>query len=147
MEKIEPLSELKEKATSITIKEFTKDGALMQFNSAGEVKGRYHAVHIETDDVKMNIDGTSEWEARAMETTKEGDVILMTGRGTGKQEKAMQSSIKGEVTYMTNSPRLSWLNNLKGYVEGVLDQKNGEASSKVYLAKPEVTPQVAAPIM
>ena len=54
---------------------------------------------------------------------------------------------EGEVTYMTNAPRLSWLNNTKGWVEGMMDQKNGEATMKVYAEKPEATATVAAPMM
>jgi len=86
-----------------------------------------------------------EWESRAMETTKEGDVVMVTGKGTGRQEKPMESSYKGEVNFMTNSSRLNWLNNTKAYVEGMIDQKNGEVSGKMYAVKPETTPQIAAP--
>ncbi len=69
--------------------------------------------------------------------------------GTGRQENAMEGSFKGEVTYKTNSPRLSWLNNTKGWVEGMTDQKNNEATIKVYAeaSKSEKTPEVAAPMM
>jgi hypothetical protein len=59
----------------------------------------------------------------------------------------MTGSFEGEVTYMTNSSRLSWLNNKKGWVEGMMDQKNGEATMKVYAEKPEATATVAAPMM
>jgi hypothetical protein len=147
MEKREILAEIKEKADAIIIKEFRPDGALMQYNSTGEVKGRYHANHIETVDLKLNMDGTNEWEVRAMETTKEGDVVMVSGKGTGKQENAMEGSFKGEVTFMTNSSRLSWLNNTKAWVEGMTDQKNNESNMKVYVEKPQATATVAAPIM
>jgi hypothetical protein len=59
----------------------------------------------------------------------------------------MEGSFKGEVTYMTNSSRLSWLNNTKAWVEGVTDQKNNEATIKIYSEKPEATATVAAPMM
>ena len=64
---------------------------------------------METTDVKMKMDGTNEWESRSIEMTKEGDVVMIAGKGTGKA-----NNFSGEVTYMTNSPRLSWLNNTKG---------------------------------
>jgi hypothetical protein len=104
---------------------------------------------LETVDVKLKMDGTNQWEVKAMETTKEGDVVMITGSGTGRQENAMEGSFKGEVTYMTNSPRLSWLNNTKGWVEGVTDQKNNEATMKVYAAasKSEKAPEAPAPMM
>jgi DnaJ-class molecular chaperone len=147
MEKRDVLVEIKEKADAIIIKEFNKDGAMVQYNSTGEVKGKYHANHIETVDVKLNMDGTNEWEVRAMETTKEGDVVMISGKGTGRQENAMEGSFKGEVTYMTNSSRLSWLNNTKAWVEGMTDQKNNESNMKIYAEKPEATATVAAPMM
>ena len=141
------LADFKEKNTAIIIKEFNKDGVMMQVNSFGEVKGKYHADHIETSDTTLKMDGTMEWESRAMETTKEGDVIMITGKGTGRQEKPMESSYKGEINFVTNSSRLSWLNNTKAYVEGMIDQKNGEVSGKMYAVKSEATPQIAAPAM
>ena len=149
MEKREMLAEIKEKTTAVIIKEFNADGAMIQYNSMGEVKGKYHGIHMETADVKLKMDGTNEWDVKAMETTKEGDVVMATGSGTGRQENAMEGSFSGEVTYMTNSPRLSWLNNTKGWVEGRTDQRNLEATIKVYApaAKNEKTPQVAAPMM
>ena len=62
MEKKEMLAEIKEKTNAIIIKEFSQDGAMIQYNSSGEVKGKYHANHVETTDVKMKMDGTNEWE-------------------------------------------------------------------------------------
>ncbi len=144
MEKKEMLAEIKEKTNAIIIKEFSQDGAMIQYNSTGEVKGKYHANHVETTDVKMKIDGTNEWETKAIEMTKEGDVVMVTGKGTGQQNTFM-----GEVTYMTNSPRLSWLNNTKAKVEGITDMKNNEATIKVWAEKQATEKQMpaAAPMM
>ncbi len=138
------LAEIKEKTNAIIIKEFSQDGAMIQYNSTGEVKGKYHANHVETTDVKMKIDGTNEWETKAIEMTKEGDVVMVTGKGTGQQNTFM-----GEVTYMTNSPRLSWLNNTKAKVEGITDMKNNEATIKVWAEKQATEKQMpaAAPMM
>jgi hypothetical protein len=148
MEKKELLVEIKEKTNAIIIKEFNADGAMLQYNSAGEVKGRYHGIHMETVDVKLKMDGSNEWEVKAIETTKEGDIIMMTGKGTGQQEKPMEGTIMGEVTCMTNSPRLSWLNNSKGSIEGMIDQKSGDINLRIYAAPiKEAAPQVAAPMM
>jgi len=147
IKKKEMLAEIKEKTDAVIIKEFNQDGAMIQYNSSGEVKGKYHANHVETVDVKLKMDGTNEWEVRAIEMTKEGDVMMITGKGTGKQERAMGGSFKGEVTYMTNSPRLNWLNNTKGWVEGMTDQKTNEATMKIYAEKTEAPAQLAAPMM
>ena len=147
--KRDELAEIKEKTTAVIIKEFKPDGAMVQYNSMGEVKGKYHGSHMETVDVMYKMDGTNDWQVKAMEMTKEGDVVMITGNGTGRQEKAMEGSLKGEITYMTNSPRLNWLNGSKATVEGMVDQKNNELSLKIYAApaKTETTPQVAAPMM
>ena len=141
------LAEIKEKTSTVTIKEFSQDGAMIEYNSTGEVKGKYHANHVETVDVKLKMDGTNEWEVRAIEMTKEGDVVMITGKGTGKQERAMEGSFKGEVTYMTNSPRLNWLNNTKGWVEGMTDMKTNEATIKIYQEKSKTTETVETPMM
>ena len=130
------MMEIKEKTDAVIIKEFNPDGAVVEYNSSGEVKGnRFHANHMETVDVTMKMDGSNEWESRAIEMTKEGDVVMITGKGTGRQ-----NTFTGEYMYMTNSPRLSWLNNTKARVEGVSDMKNYTATLKVWLEKnPEVT--------
>ena len=129
------IAEIKERANAVIIKEFNPDGAIIEYNSSGEVKGKYHANHLETADVKMKMDGTNEWEMRAMEITKEGDVVMISGKGTGQQ-----NNFAGEFTYMTNSPRLSWLNNTKALVEGTTDMKTNEATLRVWQMKPAPVP-------
>ena len=141
------IGEIKEKTQATIMKEFAADGAMIQYNSMGEFKGKFHAMHMETVDAKIKMDGTNEWEVKAMEMTKEGDVIMITGKGTGKQEKAMEGSFKGEVMFMTNSPKLTWLNNTKAWVEGMTDLKNNEATIKVYAEKTAAMPTAAAPMM
>jgi hypothetical protein len=142
MEKREMIAEIKERANAVIIKEFNPDGAIIEYNSSGEAKGKYHANHLETADVKMKMDGTNEWEMRAMEITKEGDVVMISGKGTGQQ-----NNFTGEFTYMTNSPRLSWLNNTKALVEGTTDMKNNEATLRVWQMKPAPVPAPeAAPV-
>ena len=134
------IAEIKERTNAVIIKEFNPDGALIEYNSSGEVKGKYHANHLETADVKMKMDGTNEWEMRAIEMTKEGDVVMITGKGIGQQ-----NNFTGELTYMTNSPRLSWLNNTKARVEGSTDMKNNEATLRVWPQKQETVPQPTPP--
>jgi hypothetical protein len=140
MEKKDMIAEIKERANAVIIKEFNPDGAMIEYNSSGVVKGKYHANHLETADVKMKMDGTHEWEIRAMEMTKEGDVVMITGKGTGQQ-----NNFTGEFTYMTNSPRLSWLNNTKARVEGTTDMKSNEATLKVWPEKQATVPAPETP--
>ena len=139
MEKKDMIAEIKERTNAVIIKEFNPDGAMIEYNSSGEVKGKYHASHLETADVKMKMDGTNEWEMRAIEMTKEGDVVMISGKGTGQQ-----NTFTGELTYMTNSPRLSWLNNTKARVEGSTDMKNNEATLRVWQMRPAPVPEPEA---
>lgn len=133
MEKKELLAEIKDKFTSVIIQEFTANGAKIQFNAAGEVRGKYSGSHMETVDVLQKMDGTNEFVVRAIETTKNGDVIMISGKGTGKQEMGSTVvMIKGECTYMTMSPELSWLNNKRALIEGISDLKSGEEDLKIY---------------
>jgi hypothetical protein len=146
MEKKEMIGEIKEKSTATIIKDFTADGAWVEYNSVGEFKGpKYHATHMETAEVKQKMDGTNEWELKAMEMTKEGDAIMITGKGKGMANpmKPNEGTFSGEVTFMTNSPRLSSINNTKGWVEGTT--RGEEADIKVW--PPKQTASMTAPTM
>jgi hypothetical protein len=143
MEKREPIAEIKEKIDAIIIRDFNQDGAMMQYNSSGEVKGRYHAIHMETSEVTFKMDGTMDWQVRAVEATKEGDNIMITGNGTGMLESdGFTGNIRGEIVYMTNSLRMGWINNLRADVDGKVDMRDKEISMKIYLAMKQqaVTP-------
>src|SRR6059036_3930056 len=73
--------ELKEKTTTITVKDFSPAGIRVDYNSEGEVTGMYNARHIETVSGLVKPDGSSEYEARAIDTTSDGDTILITAKG------------------------------------------------------------------
>jgi hypothetical protein len=77
-----------------------------------------------------------------METTKDGDVVMVTGKGTGRQTiGSTTGNFEGESTCKTMSSRLSWLNNAKVRVEGTFDSKNLETHIKAYMLKQEVAAQ------
>ena len=128
----EQISECTEKATAIIIKEISESGIKVQYNAQGQVKGRYTASHLETVDITQKLDGTFEYESRAIESTPEGEVIVLTGKGTGRQTTATTESLSGSVTYMTQSQKLGWLNSTKGWVEGTVNQVTNETSFKTY---------------
>jgi len=123
----EKILEIKDKNAVTIIKEFTPDGSKIQFNSTGEVKGKYSGMHTETVDILQKMDGTSEWESRAIDTTREGDIIMISGKGTGKMDK-----FEGEYTFMTGSKKLAWLNSTKARAEGTADMRGGGATIQVY---------------
>ena len=131
----ELLIELHAKGTSTTIKEISPNGVKLEINDTGQVKGRYDAAHIETVNVFYKTDGSDEWETKAIHTTKEGDFIVIWGNGKGKPAGPTSVGYEGEVHFMTNSHRLSWLNNTTGWIEGVGDNATGESASKVYARK------------
>lgn len=145
MEKREPIAEIKEKIDAIIIKEFDQNSAMLQYNSSGDVKGRYHGIHMETSDVNFKMDGTMDWQIHALESTKEGDAIMITGNGTGMMETdGHKGTLKGQIVYVSNSSSLSWINNLSADVDGEFDLKNKEISMKIYMAMKQ---QVSAPAM
>ncbi len=101
----------------------------------GESKGKIAGMQMETVDIVQKIDGSNEWVSRIVETTKDGDMIVMMAKGTGKMERPTMGSFMGEVSFMTQSKKLSWLNNTKGILEGTNDTTKNEAMYKVYASK------------
>ncbi len=136
----EQILEIKDKTAVTIIKEFMNDGVKIQFNSVGESKGRYQAQHTETVDIVQKMDGTNEWESRAIDVTHDGDIIMISGKGMGKMD-----TFQGEYTFMTQSPKLAWLNSSKAYAEGMTDMRSNQATIKVYAVREEMS-QAAAPM-
>src|SRR2546425_3488073 len=130
--KEELIGELKEKTTTITVKDFSPAGIRIEYNSEGEVIGRYSARHIETASVLVKPDGTSEYEARGIDTTNDGDTILITAKGRGWVETPTKSRFEGEDTFQTASKKLAWLNTVKGRHEGTFNPATGEVSIRLY---------------
>ena len=79
------VAKIQEKVLSTTIKEVTPFGVKLELNLAGRITGElYSAQHMETVSLFQKTDGTFESEARAIETTNEGDVFVIQVQGTGK---------------------------------------------------------------
>jgi hypothetical protein len=145
MEKREPIAEIKEKVDALIIKDFNQNGAMLQYNSSGDVKGRIHGIHMETTDVNLKMDGTMDWTVRAIETTKDGENIMITGNGTGMMESgSYKGTLKGEIVYMSNASTLNWINNIRADVDGEFDLKDKDISMKIYMGMKQ---QVSAPAM
>jgi len=129
------VGELAEKTTSVTIKEFTPEGVRISYNLQGKMKGQYEAAHMETVDAMFKPDGTYEFEARGLDQTDDGDMILIRAKGTGKQVSPTSVHAEGEATYQTLSQKLAWLNSAKGRFEGTYDTSTGEFIAKVFAQK------------
>ena len=118
-----------------TIKETSLMGVRLEANDEGQFSGKYNAAHVETVTIFLKTDGTSDWETKGIETTNEGDVVVVNGRGKGKATSPTDVSYDGEVVFMTQSPKLSWLNTTKGWVEGAANNLTGEYHGRVYALK------------
>jgi len=126
----EQILEIRDKTSVTIIKEVLKDGLKIQFNSVGETSGKYLATHTETVDILQRMDGTNEWESRAVDNTREGDLIVITGKGSGEGP-----TFQGEYTFMTGSKKLAWLNSTKAWAEGLTNMQTMSATIKVYAIK------------
>jgi hypothetical protein len=126
------LGELAEKTTSVTIREFTPEGVRMSYNLQGTVKGAFDATHMETVDALFKPDGVYDFEARGIDQTRDGDMVLTLAKGTGKMVSPTTIQAEGSVTYQTLSKNLEWLNSAKGRFEGTYDQTTGEFIAKVF---------------
>ncbi|MDG6996971.1 MAG: hypothetical protein JRN52_13710 [Nitrososphaerota archaeon] len=126
------LEELRTKITSSTMKEATPFGSIVEHNLVGEATGVFSARHTETITVFFKHDRAYEWDTKFSQTTNEGDFIVGTGHGTGKMTGPNSHEDEGEVLFMTQSPRLSWLNNKKARIESTGDMKTGETYEKIF---------------
>lgn len=128
----ELIGEIRGHIVSRSIKDITPLGVRIELiNAAQFVGGKYTASHLETVNMFQKIDGTLEWDSKAIETTVEGDFVAINGKGNGKLSGPTSVWAEGECVYMTRSPKLSWLNGTKN-LEVNADMKTGEFEIKVY---------------
>ncbi len=131
----ELLGEYRGKIVTTTIKEIAPSGVRIEINEEGQIKGkRYNVHHTETVSALFKPDGVSEWEAKVIETTKEGDVVVAWGGGTARTAAPNVVAWEGKIQYMTQSPRLVWLNNATVRVEGTSNLATGEVVGKFFKA-------------
>ncbi|HXQ91418.1 MAG TPA: hypothetical protein VN739_00320 [Nitrososphaerales archaeon] len=129
----ELMGEIRGHIVSRSIKDITPLGVRLELiNEAQFVGGKYTATHLETVNMFQKVDGTLEWESKAIETTVEGDFVAINGRGNGKVTGPTSLWAEGEFAYMTKSPKLSWLNGTKSRLEVDANMKTGEFELKVY---------------
>ncbi len=115
-----------------TIRDITLDGIKLETNYQGKTTGKYEARIMGTTDTLQKIDGTGEWKGRAIQGTTSGDFIVYTGKGQGKATSPDTMSWEGEVEFMTVSPKYSWLNGKKGWLEGSGNVVTNEWHAKIY---------------
>ncbi len=130
----ELIAEIKGKSQSWTIKEVGKNGVTMETNDMGEITGKYNANFLETTSIHIKPDGTMTWEGRGMQNSGP-DMLVTTSKGTARNPTPTTIAWEGEITYMTQSPKLAWLNNTKGWTEGTANMADQTFTAKVYAKK------------
>ena len=130
----ELIAEIKGKTHSWTIKEVNQSGVKMEMNDEGTITGKYQANFMETTSINIKPDGTITWEGRGIQNAG-ADMVVVTGKGTARQTTPTTITWEGELTYMTKSPKLAWLNNTKGWIEGSANQADHTFTAKVYAKK------------
>jgi hypothetical protein len=135
MSKGELLFEINGRTVSRTIKEITPHGVSLQMNDESQITGRLNANGINTINIFLKPDGTNEWEGKGLINTREGDMVVLSSRGTGSMANPTTGTWQGDAFFMTQSPRLSWLNNSKGWIEGSGDMAAGTFRGKVFAKK------------
>jgi hypothetical protein len=135
MRKGELIGELNSKTVATTVDDIAPTGIRLSTNGQGAFSGKFSAGHIETTKLFQKADGTLDWETKAIETTDEGDTLVIKGSGSGKVIGPTTLSWEGEFVYMTKSAKLDWLNRTKGWAEGTIDRSRNEVHAKVYSLK------------
>ena len=128
----ELIGEFHNKMITTTVKELSPTGVRMEVNIEGEIKGKLNARSIDTTNVLFKTDGTYDYETKSVATTIEGDTVVLWGSGTGRSTGPMTASFEGEVHYMTQAPRLDWLNNATARTEGTVDRMSREIQGRAY---------------
>ncbi len=125
-------SEFQAKNITTTIKEVSPNGARVETNYVGEMRGEIDARYTQTVSGQLKPDGNGEWESKSIMNTTEGDLVFVFGNGKTRTTSANTASIEGELRYMTTSPRLSRLNNATRRIEAELNRATGEYRGKAY---------------
>jgi len=128
----EQVLEIQGKSAGVTIHDISDQGIKFSQNSNNQVMGKIQGGGPSTVNIHQKTDGSSEWDSKGFLTTMEGDFFAFWGKGTAKQTGPMSAEWSGEMQFMSQSPRLAWLNGWKGWVEGTGDQAKGESWAKVY---------------
>jgi len=131
----ELIGELRGKSVTTTIKEISPFGVMISSNHIAQFTGKYNASHMETDNAFLSSDGTNRYDGKAIQNTMEGDLVVVTSRGNGKATSPTTRAWEGEVVFMTQSPKLAWLNTTKGWIEGTTNYATGEYQGKIYAQK------------
>ena len=134
MEK-ELLFEIKENTQAINLKEFSPEGAKLDIMVSGTVSGKVTGMIMTTHNALMKPDGTGNADVRSM-IFSNGESIMVMGKANGKMvDPAPIEKIEENLTFMTASTKLAYLNTTKGWADATYNLATGEYSAKVYAVK------------
>jgi hypothetical protein len=134
MEK-ELIFEGKEDTSSVNIKEFSQKGAMLDITLAGKISGKIEGLIMTTHNMLMKPDGTGEADSRSI-IFSNGEAIMVMGKAIGKMiDPTPIEKIEENLTFMTASKQLAYLNTTKGWAEATYNIATGEYSFKVYTVK------------
>jgi hypothetical protein len=131
----EQIFEVHGKTTSVTVKDISQTGIKAEYNSQDQFTGKVKGQGVTTVSVWLKTDGTAEWESKGMGSTNEGDFLAVWGKGTGKNTSPTTQTFQGEMHFMSQSPKLSWLNSVTGWMEGIGDSAKNDYTGKIFLQK------------
>jgi len=131
----ELLFEGKVNTTSMNIREFSAQGAKLDVTLAGKVSGKVAGLIMTTHNALMKPDGTVEADLRSI-IFSNGEPVFVWGKATAQGvDPAPILRIEENLTFQTPSQRLAYLNNTKGWAEGLDNFATGEYNFKVYAVK------------
>ena len=134
MEK-ELLFEIKESTMAINIKEFSPEGVKLDIMVGGKISGRITGQIMTTHNALMKPDNTGNADVKSM-IFSNGESIIVMGKAKGKiVDPAPIEKIEEELTFMTASKKLAYLNTTKGWADASYNLATGEYSAKVYAVK------------
>ena len=131
----ELLFEGKENTTSVNIKEFSPEGAKLDIMVAGKVSGKVTGFIMTTHNALMKPDGTGNADVRSI-IFSNGESIMVWGKANGKMvDPTPIEKIEENLTFMTASKKLAYLNTTKGWADASYNLATGEYTFKVYAVK------------
>ena len=134
-EKDGQLLSIRGKNVSTTIRDLSHLGIVLEQNSTLEAEGEFEGQGYSTVTIHMKPDGSSQYEQKGFVNTPKGEFVAIWGRGTGKNVSPTNTTWEGEVRFMSQSPKISSLNDAAYRVEGSGDQAEGEFRARIFEAE------------
>jgi hypothetical protein len=104
----------------------------IEINEEGSITGRSSGIQLDTIESTAKPDGSSTWSGKFMHMTNKGEMIDVSGSGTGDPASPKGIvNIRGEGEMWTQSTILAHLNDAKWTCEGKSNTRKG--TSKIYV--------------